>query len=55
MTITYVLNNRSGVLHKLVDGRSHEQCNLDQLVDRKALTAEPWEVKRYCKRCWDWE
>ena len=55
LTITYVLNSRSGVLHKLVDGRAHESCNTDQIRDKQRLTAEPWEVKRYCKRCWEWE
>jgi hypothetical protein len=49
---TYTLNRRTGTLHRRVDGKSYESCNLDQLVAREDSSARPVVgVKRWCRRC----
>ena len=56
MTI-YIVNSRSGVVHKRVDGRSYEQCNVDQIVDARVTSsledvgAVTTRSVRYCRRC----
>ena len=55
--ITYLVNVRSGVVHKRVDGRSYEQCNVDQIVDARVVAsledvgAVTKRSVRYCRRC----
>lgn len=39
--IVYVLNVNSGVVHQSVDGRSHESCNLDDIVNKEVSTVDP--------------
>jgi hypothetical protein len=49
---TYTLNRRTGTLHRRISGKSYEQCNLDQLVDRQdSATRPPVGVRRLCLRC----
>jgi hypothetical protein len=47
---TYTLNRRTGTLHRRIDGKSYESCNLDQLVQRQDSATEPLH-KRKCLRC----
>jgi hypothetical protein len=50
--VTYTLNHRTGTLHRRVGGKSHESCNLDQLVDRRDYSTYPITgVRRECLRC----
>jgi hypothetical protein len=52
MVTTYTLNRRSGILHRRIQGKSYESCNLDQLVDRRDYSTYPITgVKRECLRC----
>jgi hypothetical protein len=49
---TYTLNRRTGTLHRRIDGKSYESCNLDQLVARQDSGSYPIQgVRRECLRC----
>jgi len=61
--IIYVLNRDTNVLHKLVDGRGYEGCNLDQAKHQGRITAAAQGAgarlaRLYakgvslCERCW---
>lgn len=55
MAETYVYNPGNRVIHKLVDGRGFERCNIDQIDDKREITtAELGELvaggARLCRR-----
>lgn len=53
----YVYNPTRMVVHKLVDGRSDERCNLDQIANRHTTDEEGLRALkaagkvRLCRRC----
>lgn len=54
MSIEYVLNLKSHavpVLHLRIDGRSREQCNLDQLKRTATYADLPEGHWSWCARC----
>ena len=49
--IEYVLNISKRRLHVRIDGRSHEDCNLDQLKHTATYAAIPEGQWSWCMRC----
>lgn len=54
---TYLVNLKSGVVHKLIDGRAYESDNIDQVEKRREVLsiedvgAVTHRSVRYCRRC----
>lgn len=53
--VTYIVNPKTNRVHKAIDGKTHENCNVDQLTRRVILTQEQFDAfgSKYvrCVRC----
>jgi hypothetical protein len=57
--VTYTLNRSTRTLHRRINGKSHESCNLDQVKQRAEFDELPIEERYFrCVRCFkadpDW-
>lgn len=55
MLVEYIVNLNHGVVHQMVDGKTRESCNIDQISPDKRLilTWQEFEQSKWrrCKRC----
>lgn len=53
--VTYIVNPKTNRVHRAIDGKTYENCNVDQLTRRVILTQEQYDAfgAKYvkCVRC----